>query len=146
MRLLSPLLFVLLIAFKAAPAQKSPAKEPFIIRGQLMNFTEKDLMFFFRDPETGLKDHTIETVTVDSMGRFYLKTYAISGPTRATLRKGDFSVDVYAAQGYNLTLTGDVWIFLSKVRHDSSESTPLIPGQSTPPSRQQSSGFWRASM
>lgn len=25
-----------------------------------------------------------------------------------------------------------MWIFLSKVRHDSSESTPLIPGQSTP--------------
>lgn len=24
------------------------------------------------------------------------------------------------------------WIFLSKVRHDSSESTPFIPGQSTP--------------
>jgi hypothetical protein len=38
------------------------------------------------------------------------------------------------------------WIFLSKVRHDSSESTPLIPGQSTPLSWQQSSGFWRASV
>ena len=65
-------------------------------------------MFFFRDPEKGYKDHTIETVKADSNGRFYLKTYAITRPTMATLRKGELSVNIYAAPGYDLTLTGDV--------------------------------------
>lgn len=89
-------------------AQKASVTEPFIIQGQLTNFSGNELMFFFRDPQKGLKDHTIETVKVDSTGKFYSKTYAITKPTMATLRKEELSVNVYAAPGYNLTLSGDV--------------------------------------
>jgi thiol-disulfide isomerase/thioredoxin len=105
---LSLFIFVFLVTFITALAQKSPATEPFIIQGQLTNFTKGEMIFFFRDPQKGLKDHTIDTVKVDSTGRFYLKTYAITKPTVATLRKEELSVNVYAAPGYNLTLTGDV--------------------------------------
>jgi hypothetical protein len=102
-----PVLLVLLTCATAL-AQKTSTKEAFIIQGQLTNFKGNDLIFFFRDPAKGLKDHFIETVKVDSAGRFYLKTNAITRPTMATLRKEELSVDVYAAPGYNLTLTGDV--------------------------------------
>ena len=105
---LSLSLFAVLLTCMIALAQKKPGKEPFIIQGQLTNLTEKELIFFFRDPEKGLKDHKIETVQADSTGRFYLETYAITRPTMATLRKGELSVNVYAAPGYSLTLKGDV--------------------------------------
>ena len=106
MRFLLPV-FLVICSGIAVLAQNSSAKEPFIIQGQLANFKEKELMFFFRDPKKGLKDHSIENIEVDSTGKFYLKTYSISSPTMATLRKGSVSVNIYAAPGYNLTLTGD---------------------------------------
>ncbi len=127
-------IFIALIAFTTVLAQKMPSKEPFIIQGQLTNFTEKDLMFFFRDPAKGFKDHTIETVKVDSAGRFYLKTYGITRPTKATLRKGQLSVDVYAAPGYNLTLSGDVkdirqFMLQKKISGKGAQSTQYLFAQ-----------------
>lgn len=102
------LFLVFTLTTSYAMAQSGSPMEPFILKGKLTNFTQGELIFFFRDPAKGYKDHTIETVKADSLGNFYLKTNAIKQPVLATLRKDNISVDIYAAPGYDLTLEGDV--------------------------------------
>lgn len=105
---LVPYLFLFAFTVSSAIAQTTPALAPFILKGRLTNFKGGELIFFFRDPAKGLKDHTIETVKADSLGNFYLKTKAITQPVLATLRKENVSIDIYAAPGYELTFEGDV--------------------------------------
>lgn len=84
------------------------AVKPFIIKGRLTNLSSGQLIFFFRDSKNDYKEYIIDTANIDSLGNFYLKTYNITEPVMATLRKEFLSINVYAAPGYNLTVEGDV--------------------------------------
>ncbi|MEO5891137.1 MAG: TlpA disulfide reductase family protein [Ferruginibacter sp.] len=82
--------------------------KPFIVKGQLTHLSAGQIIFFFRDSRSGYKEYIIDTAHVDSVGNFYLKTFKITEPVRATLRKEFLSINLYAAPGYDLTIKGDV--------------------------------------
>lgn len=82
--------------------------KPFRIRGHFENAPAGSMMFFFRDASSGYKVVTIEDVTLDKKGNFFLETFAVTGPVRATLRSDSLSFDIYAAPGFDLFVTGDL--------------------------------------
>ncbi|MFT3701035.1 MAG: TlpA disulfide reductase family protein [Agriterribacter sp.] len=89
-------------------AQPKTIAQPFILRGQLKQFSKNQMILFFLDPEKNYRDYTIDTITVQKDGSFFLKSFKVKSPTIATLRSDDLSVDLYAAPGYNMNITGDV--------------------------------------
>jgi len=98
----------LILLFCECFSQPNNSAKPFIIKGQLTHQPEGQLIFFFRDAKKMYKEYSIDTANVDSLGNFYLKTYSVTEPVLATLRQGFFSVSLYAAPGYDLTIKGDV--------------------------------------
>jgi thiol-disulfide isomerase/thioredoxin len=102
------LLISILAANCCSYCQIKKTARPFTIEGKLDNVSAGDMMFFFADPKTNYKTYVIETVKLDSAGRFFYETYSVTQPVTATLRKEFISINIYAAPGYKLKLTGDV--------------------------------------
>lgn len=80
----------------------------FRLRGHFANAPAGSMIFFFRDASSDYKIVTIENVTLDKNGDFFLETSSISGPVRATLRSDSLSFDIYAAPGFDLYVSGDL--------------------------------------
>lgn len=86
-------------------AQPRVTTKPLIIQGQLTHCTESYLILAFEN-EYGITE--MDTIPVDSTGRFYLKTFKVAAPTLANIQKHATQInDLFVAPGYELTITGD---------------------------------------
>ncbi|MEO6849025.1 MAG: hypothetical protein ABI203_11235, partial [Mucilaginibacter sp.] len=80
-------------------AQKS---RPFILSGQLTNFTGKNVVITHTN-------NTADTIPVDAEGRFYFKCDTITRPAKVLFSKraAFFVTNLFIAPGYNLHITAD---------------------------------------
>ena len=105
------LIILLSLTVKNLYGQKKLAPQPLIIQGQLINCPEKYLNIGF-DDKNG--ERVIDSIPVDKDGRFYLKTYKITYPQRASIYRNSTQInDFFVAPGYNLTITGDAKDFVT---------------------------------
>ena len=96
--------------------QAKPKTEPFILRGQISDCPEKNLVIQYDDL---YGDGDTDTLKLDQLGNFYLKTFKVKMPQIITLQKNRFQVrGIYIAPGYNLTFTanGKDYLSLSKTK------------------------------
>ena len=103
--LLSLLTFLNLVLF----GQSIIKQEPFIFKGQLKECPEKFLVLYFEDDNyLNLSD----TININEDGTFYLKSFKITKPQRASIQKNRTQINnVFIAPGYDLTLTGNATDF-----------------------------------
>lgn len=88
--------------------------EPFIIKGQLIDCTEKYVCIFFEDKDG---QPLIDTIHLDTNGNFYLKTFKVKKPQRANIQQNNIRINnLFVAPGYNLTITGNGKDFLSLLK------------------------------
>jgi thiol-disulfide isomerase/thioredoxin len=78
---------------------------PFVIRGQITNFQGKQLLLVIKDEGRFL----VDTLPLDTEGRFYLKTHKLKGPQNWVQLAGlhNFQTALYIAPGYDLLFTAD---------------------------------------
>ena len=84
--------------------QSKTSKLPFILKGQITNCPEKYLKLFYTDKNGQV---LIDTLKLDNLGNFYLKTFKIKEPQRTSIQQNNIQInDIFIAPGYNLTITG----------------------------------------
>jgi thiol-disulfide isomerase/thioredoxin len=108
--MIKTLILLLLVSSLAALAQKSkPAVEPLILRGKLTNSPEKDFHITFSDT---YGEESIDTISLNPDGTFFLKTYRCTHPQIASIQQHQTQInDIYVAPGYDLFITGDATNF-----------------------------------
>ncbi len=85
--------------------QTRPKAEPFIIKGQITNCPENNLLMHYDDL---YGDGATDTLKLDQFGNFYLKTYNVKLPQIINLHGNKFQIrDICIAPGYNLTITAN---------------------------------------
>jgi thiol-disulfide isomerase/thioredoxin len=85
--------------------QTKPKTEPFIIRGQITNCQENNLLMHYDDL---YGDGVTDTLKLDQSGNFYLKTFKVKIPQIINLHGNKFQIkDICIAPGYNLTITAN---------------------------------------
>ncbi|MFT4155846.1 TlpA family protein disulfide reductase [Parafilimonas sp.] len=85
--------------------QNKPGVKPLIIQGQITNCPEKYLRILFHDKNG---QWLMDTLHLDESGKFYLKTYKLPGPQRASIQQNNIQInDIFVAPGYNLTIKGN---------------------------------------
>ena len=85
--------------------------EPFVIKGQLTDCSEKKLGIFFKDKNG---QPLVDTIYLDINGNFYLKTFKVQGPQRTSIQQNNIQInDFFVAPGYKLTITGNGKDFIS---------------------------------
>lgn len=78
--------------------------KPFIIQGQITDCPEKNLKIFFQNKNG---QSLMDTLQLDALGKFYLKTYKVDKPQIASIQQNNIQInDFFIAPGYNLTITG----------------------------------------
>lgn len=78
-------------------------QEPLILKGQFKGCGEKHLFLYFKDPHN---QSIFDSIALDADGRFYLKTYKVKFPQRASIQKNNIQInDFMIAPGYDLTVT-----------------------------------------
>lgn len=109
MKNLSTLILLYLLLSTTVFGQPKPVLKPLIIRGQLTNSPEKILNIFFTDEND---KRILDTIRLDSEGRFYLKTYKIKGPQLTSIQQKTTQINgIFVAPGYDLIITGDATDF-----------------------------------
>ncbi len=99
------LAFLVSLTSIVAFAQGKKHSQPLIVQGQFANCPEKTLMIWFRN-EQGIT--SVDTITVDESGKFYLETSKITGPQQGNIQQNNVQLNnLFLAPGYNLTITGD---------------------------------------
>jgi len=100
-----PILCLLLSTTIFIFGQAKPQTEPFIIRGQILNSPEKNLVIQYNNLNVdGLSD----TLRLDQSGNFYLKTFKVKMPQIINLDGNKNRIrGIYIAPGYNLTFTAN---------------------------------------
>ena len=84
--------------------QTKPKIEPFIIQGQISNCNENNLVMHYDDYADGATD----TLKLDPLGNFYLKSFKVKKPQIIKIRRNRFIYSgLYIAPGYNLTFTAN---------------------------------------
>lgn len=79
--------------------------EPFIIKGQILNSPEKNLVIHYNDLSV---DGFTDTLKLDQSGNFYLKTFKVKMPQIINLDGNKNRIrGFYIAPGYNLTFTAN---------------------------------------
>jgi thiol-disulfide isomerase/thioredoxin len=105
---------ILLLSTTYLYGQTHPNRQAFIIQGQITDCPEQYLRIFFRDTNQQV---LIDTIRLDEYGKFYLKTYKLTGPQRTSIQKNTIQInDIFVAPGYNLTITGNGKDFLSLLK------------------------------
>lgn len=103
MKKLSTLIF-LLISISTLLAQTNAKSQPFVLRGHLTNCAEKEVGISFQDENGQLHG---ESAQLDENGNFLYKTNSIKTPREVAIIIEGFGAPLFAAPGYNLSLTGD---------------------------------------
>ena len=103
---------IILLVVAAAISAQAQKTEPLILQGQLINSPEKELYLF----SDSLGKYKVDTLRLDSEGRFYLEPYNVMFPQKVSIRNNHTQInDFYVAPGYNLTITADVADFLTSI-------------------------------
>lgn len=104
-------LIIILFSSTILWGQNKFKKPAFNIQGQITDCPEKYLRIFFRDI---YGQALIDTLKLDESGKFYLKTYKLTGPQRTSIQQNNIQInDIFVAPGYNLTITGNGKDFFS---------------------------------
>jgi len=79
--------------------------KPFIVKGQIKNCPEKQLIIWFGD-KIGISP--FDTIKLDDKGFFYLKTFKVKEPEGASIQRNRVQINnIFVAPGYNLIINGD---------------------------------------
>jgi thiol-disulfide isomerase/thioredoxin len=106
--------FTLLCSITSLFGQHSGRAEPFVIKGQLRNCSEKYIQILFEGKKG---QRFIETVSLDKAGNFYLKTFKIKQPQKAILaQNNDQLTTIFVAPGYALTIVGNCRDIVSLIK------------------------------
>lgn len=98
-------LIVILLANGFLFGQNKLNTKPVIIKGQIANCPEKFLGIYFHDKNGQV---LIDTLNLDELGNFFLKTFKVKEPQKAIIQQNNFTIDnLFVAPGYNLTITGN---------------------------------------
>ncbi|HMJ46416.1 MAG TPA: TlpA disulfide reductase family protein [Ferruginibacter sp.] len=98
-------LIIILLSSTLVIGQTKLNTKPFIIQGQITGCPEKYLRLFIRDING---QSVTDTINLDKSGKFYLETFKVQAPQRASIQKNNIQInDFFVAPGYNLTITGN---------------------------------------
>lgn len=71
---------------------QNQSREAFIIQGEIKNCPEKYLKIFFQDEHN---EPLTDTLHLDENGKFYLKTYKLTRPQRASIQQNNIQINEY---------------------------------------------------